>query len=83
VGRVGYSPCDSFVYVDDNDGGRSSSGSQQWAVVAVVVVVRERACDVTVSHNQPDLAGICLQAARCPEQAINCLPSNYAMAQRV
>jgi len=34
---------------------------------AVVVVVEERAGDVTVSHNQLDLAGIGLRAARCPQ----------------
>ena len=34
---------------------------------AVVVVVGERAGDVTASHDQPDLAGIDLRAARCPQ----------------
>ena len=39
-------------------------GGGQWAVV---VVVEERAGDVTVSHNELDLAGIGLQATRCPQ----------------
>ena len=55
------------------------SGGRQ----AVVVVVEERAGDVTVSHNQLDLAGIGPPAARCPQWAINFLPLNSAMAQLV
>jgi len=34
---------------------------------AVVVVVEERVSDMTVSHDQPDLAAIGPQAARCPQ----------------
>jgi hypothetical protein len=58
--------------VVEGDGGRR----RWWATVvddgggrraAVVVVVEERAGDVTVSHNQPDLAGIGPRAARCPQ----------------
>ena len=40
------------------------NGGGQWAVV---VVVEERAGDVTVSHDELDLAGIGPRATRCPQ----------------
>ena len=40
------------------------NGGGQWVVV---VVVEERAGDVTVSHDEPDLAGISPRATRCPQ----------------
>jgi hypothetical protein len=49
----------------------------------VVVVVGGRAGDVTGSHDEPDLAGIGPRAARCPQEAINCLPLNSTVAQRL
>jgi hypothetical protein len=48
---------------------------------AVVVVVGERAGDVTISHDEPDLAGSGPRPARCPQEAINCFPLSSAMAQ--
>jgi hypothetical protein len=59
-----------LVAVVGSGGGRrwvvvvAGSGGRRWAVV---VVVGERAGDVTASHDQPDLAGIGLQAVRCPQ----------------
>lgn len=92
LGDVAPAPCVSWLSVSGGGLGRGTYlGDGVWATVvgdgggrrAVVVVVEERVSDVTVSHDQPDLAGIGPRAATCPQEAINCLPLNSAMAQRL
>jgi hypothetical protein len=75
-GDVAPAPCIPWLSVSGGGlGWGTHLGDGVWATVVgaggerrvVVVVVEERAGDVTVSHDQPDLAGIGPRAARCPQ----------------
>ena len=83
ISTVGAGEPSWLLAIVGSDGGRSrvvvgDGGGRRWAVV---VVVGERAGDVTVSHDEPDLASSGPRPTRCPQKDINCSPLNSAMAQ--